>query len=56
MKGTSRHTVDSTHDESYLCGISCACEMGVNLFGFGLVEGDKSVEDVIASRSIIRTT
>lgn len=47
-------TVDSTHHESYLCGIGSTGEMGIDLFGFGLIQRDKSIENVVASRSIIR--
>lgn len=31
-------TIDSTHHESYLCSVSGTSEMGINLFGFGLIE------------------
>lgn len=37
------NTIDGSHDESNLHGIRGACEMGVDLLGFVLVEGDKSV-------------
>jgi hypothetical protein len=46
-------TIHSRHDESNLCRVRCACEMGVNLFRLGLVQGHESVENVITSRSII---
>lgn len=49
-------TIDSAHHKSYLRGVGGAGEVGIDLFGLGLVEGDKSVEDVITSRSIIRAT
>jgi hypothetical protein len=48
-------TIDSAHDESDLRGVCSTGEVGVDLFGFGLVERHESVENVIASRSIIRT-
>jgi len=32
------YTVNSSHDESYLHGISCACKVSVNLFRFVLVQ------------------
>ena len=49
-------TIDGTHHESYLCGVGRACEVGVNLFCLGLVKGNESVEDVVASSSIIWAT
>ena len=31
-------TIDGAHDKSYLCGIGCASEVGVDLLGLGLVQ------------------
>ena len=56
LEGIVGLTIDSTHHESYLRSVCGTSEMGINLFGFGLVKGDKSVQDVVASRSVIRTT
>ena len=49
-------TIDGAHDKPYLRGIRCASEMCVDLLGLGLVEGHESVEYVVASCSIVRTT
>jgi len=48
--------INGSHDESDLCCICCACEMSVDLFLLGLVERYKSVEDIVASGSIVRAT
>jgi len=48
--------IDSGHDESDLCGICCTGEMCIDLLGLVLVQGDKTVEDVIASGGVIVTT
>lgn len=49
-------TIDSTHDESDLSSVGGACEVSINLFGFGLIERHESVEDVITSSGIIGAT
>ena len=49
-------TVYSCHDKPDLCGVGSTCEMGVYLFGLVLIEGNEPVQDVVASRGIIRTT
>lgn len=54
--GKLQHTVDRSHDESDLCRIRRTCEMCVDLFRLMLVQADKSVQDVIASRRIVIAT
>jgi hypothetical protein len=49
-------TIDGCHDEADLGGISSASKMGVDLLCLMLVQGDESVEDVIASQSIVLTS
>ena len=49
-------TVDGRHDEPNLSRVGGASEMGINLFGLMLIEGDESIEDVIAGGRIIRTS
>lgn len=48
-------TVDSGHDEADLGGVGGAGEVGVDLFLFGLVQGDEAVEDVVASSGVVGT-
>lgn len=48
-------TVHCSHDESDLGSIGGAGEVSVNLLLLGLVQGNETVEDVIASRSIVGT-
>ena len=50
------HTVDSGHDESDLGGIGGASEMGIDLFGIVLVQGDETVQNVVTCGSIIGST
>jgi hypothetical protein len=52
QRGKER-TIDSRHDESNLHGVCGACEMGVDLLCLVLVERDKSVQDVVARRSVV---
>lgn len=49
-------TIHSRHDESDLCGIRRACEMRVDLFRLRLVQRHESIENVVASGSIIRSS
>ena len=49
-------TVHGGHDEANLRGVSGTCEVGVDLLLLGLVEGNKAVEDVVASRGVVGTT
>ena len=49
-------TIDCAHDESYLSCVCCAGKMSIDLFGLGLIERDKSVEDIIAGSGVIGTT
>jgi len=46
-------TVDSSHDESDLHSIGGAGEMCVDLLGLVLVQADETVEDVVASSSVV---
>ena len=55
-QGGNQHTIDSRHNETYLGGISSASEVGIDLLRFVLVQGDKSVQDIVAGRSVIRST
>lgn len=48
-------TVDSSHDESDLHGVGGAGEMCVDLLGLVLVQADETVEDVVASSSVVGT-
>lgn len=50
-----RHTVDRSHDEADLCGISGTCEVSVDLLLLGLVQRHEAVEDVVASGGIVGT-
>jgi len=50
------NVIHGAHDKSYLGGVSCACKVCVDLFGLGLVQGYKSIEDIVASGSIVRAT
>lgn len=52
----SEHTVDSGHDEANLGRVGGAGEMGVDLLGFVLIQGNEAIEDVVARSSIIGTT
>lgn len=49
-------TVDGGHDESDLGGIGGTGEVGVDLLGLMLIQGYETVQDVIASRGIVRST
>lgn len=49
-------TVDSAHDKPYLCCVSGACEMGVDLLGLCLVQRYKPVENVVACSGVIGAT
>lgn len=51
-----RHTVDRSHDEADLCGISGTCEVSVDLLLLGLVQRHEAVEDVVTSGGIVGTT
>lgn len=46
-------TIDGGHDESDLSGVGCASKMRIDLLRLVLVQADESVEDVIASQSIV---
>lgn len=48
-------TVDGSHDESDLHSIGGAGEMCVNLLGLVLVQADETVQDVVASSSVVGT-
>ncbi len=48
-----RRTIDSSHDEANLSCIGCTCKVSVDLLGLVLIQRNKTVQDVIASRSII---
>jgi len=50
------HTVHSCHDESDLRCICCSSEMCVDLLGLLLIEGDKSVQNVVACGLIVSAT
>lgn len=52
----SIHTINSCHNEADLGSICCASEMSVDLLGLGLIKGNEAIEDVVAGRSVIRTT
>ena len=49
-------TINSSHNETDLHGIGSAGEMSVDLLGLVLVERDETVENVVASSGVIRTT
>ena len=49
-------TIHGAHDESDLGGVGSACEVSVDLLGLCLVQGNESVQDVIASSSIVWTS
>ena len=49
-------TINSSHDESNLHGISSTGEMGIDLLGFVLVERDKTIENVVAGSSVVGAT
>ena len=51
-----RFTVHSSHNESDLRSISGTRKVRVDLLRFMLVEGDKAVENVVASRGIVGST
>lgn len=48
--------IDSRHDKPYLGGIGGAGEVGINLLRLVLVQGNESVQDIVAGRGIIRST
>lgn len=48
-------TVDGSHDESDLHSIGGAGEMCVDLLGLVLVQADETVQDVVASSSVVGT-
>lgn len=48
-------TIHSRHDESDLGGIGGACEVGVDLLLFCLVQRNEPVENVVASRGVVGT-
>lgn len=48
-------TVHCCHHKSNLGGVSSAGEVRVDLLLFGLVQGNESVEDVVASRRVVGT-
>ncbi len=52
----SEHTVDSGHDEANLGRVGGAGEMRVDLLRFVLIQRDETVQNVVASGSIVRTT
>lgn len=56
QKAKDQLTIDSCHNEADLSGIRGAGEMGIDLLCLVLVEGDESVEDVIACCSIVGAT
>lgn len=49
-------TVHSSHDEANLRGVGGTCEVSVDLLLLGLVERNKAVENVVASRGVVGTT
>ena len=49
-------TIDGAHHESYLRSVGGAGEVSVNLLRLCLVERHESVQDVVASSSVVRTT
>jgi hypothetical protein len=49
-------TIDGAHHESDLSCVRGTSEVGVDLFCLGLVQGNESIEDVVAGRSVIGTT
>ena len=49
-------TINGSHHKAYLRSVRGTSEVGVYLLGLVLVQRDESVEDVVASRSIIGTT
>uniref|UniRef100_A0A1Y1LSX1 Uncharacterized protein n=1 Tax=Photinus pyralis TaxID=7054 RepID=A0A1Y1LSX1_PHOPY len=48
--------IDSRHHEADLSSVGGAGEVSINLLGLMLIQADESVEDVVASRSIVVTT
>ena len=50
------HTIDSRHDEPYLSSIGRAGKMGIYLLRLVLIQGHESVQDIVACRSVIRST
>lgn len=51
-----KHTVNCSHDETDLCSVRGACEVGVDLLLLGLVERHKTVQDVVACCGVVGTT
>lgn len=49
-------TIHSSHDEADLCGIGSTREMGVYLLGLVLVQGNETIQDVVACGGIVRST
>lgn len=49
-------TIDGPHDESYLSRVGGTGKVCVDLFCFCLVERNKSVQDVVTSGGVIRST
>ena len=49
----NEHTIYSSHDESNLHRVCGTGEVGVDLLSLVLVEGDESVEDVVACGSVV---
>lgn len=49
-------TIYSGHDEANLCSVRGACKMGIDLLGLVLVQGNKTVEDIIAGGGIVGST
>lgn len=50
------HTIHRSHNKSDLCGICRTCEMCVDLLGFRLVQGNETVQYIVARSRIILTT
>lgn len=49
-------TIHCCHDESNLGSVGSAGEVRVDLLLFGLVQGNETVEDIVASRGVVGTT
>lgn len=52
----SELTINGRHNESDLHGVCGAGEMGIDLFRLMLVEGDESVENVVAGSLVVGTS
>lgn len=54
--GGEIRTIHGSHDETDLGGIGGTGKMSVDLLGLMLVQGDETVQDVIAGRGIVGST